>query len=96
MKPKKYVSSITTSFRRFSSIELFFPLLDGRDNLHPYNTDFDLEDASFWENKKPFKLSNTKEEEDGMVSFFMDMDIKGHVLMLWKQLLLSINVAIHK
>ena len=96
MKPQKYVSSITTSFRRFGGIELFFPLLNERGHLHPYNSDFDLEDASFWESKKPFKLYIRKEEQDGWVSLFMDVDIKGHVLMLCKQLLPVINMAIHK
>jgi len=30
------------------------------------------------------------EEEDGLLSLFMDMDIEGHVLMLCRQLLPSI------
>jgi len=60
------------------------PLLDERGHVHAYNSDFDLEDASFRENKKPFKLSIPKEEDDGLVSLFMDIDIKGRVLMLCK------------
>ena len=32
------------------------------------------------ENDKTFKLSIPKEEEDGLLSLFMDMDIEGQVL----------------
>ena len=32
------------------------------------------------ENEKTFKLSIPKEEEDGLLSLFMDMDIEGQVL----------------
>ena len=47
------------------------------------------------ENEKTFKLSIPKEEEDGLLSLFMDMDIEGQVLRLCRQLLPSINEASH-
>jgi hypothetical protein len=46
-------------------------------------------------NKNPFNLSIPEEEDDGLISLFMDIDIEYHVMMLCKQLLLSINVDFH-
>lgn len=95
LKPRKYVSSSTTSLRGASSVEPFLPLPDERDHFQPSDSDSDLEDDGCMENEKPFKLSIPKEEEDGLLSLFMDMDIEGHVLMLCRQLLPSINVVSH-
>ena len=95
LKPQKYVSSSTTSLRGASNVEPFSPLPDERDHLQPSDSDFDLEDDGYLENEKPFKLSIPKEEEDGLLSLFMDMDIEGQILMLCKQLLPTINVASH-
>ena len=47
------------------------------------------------ENENTFKLSIPKEEEDGLLSLFMDMDIEGQVLRLCRQLLPGINEASH-
>lgn len=44
-------------------------------------------------NKNTFNLSIPKEEDDGFISLFMDMDIEYHVMMLCKQLILGINVG---
>ena len=55
------------------------------DHLQPSDSDFDLEDESCMENEKTFKLSIPIEEEDGLLSLFMDMDIEGQVLRLCSQ-----------
>ena len=93
--PGKYVSSSSTSLRGASSVDPFLPLSDERDHLQPSDSDSDLEDEGCMENEKTFKLSIPKEEEDGLLSLFMDMDIEGQVLRLCRQLLPSINEESH-
>ena len=81
--------------RGASGVDPFLPLSDERDHLQPSDSDSDLEDEGCMENEKTFKLSIPKEEEDGLLSLFMDMDIEGQVLRLCRQLLPGINEASH-
>ena len=81
--------------RGASGVDPFLPLSDERDHLQSSDSDSNLEDEGCMENEKNFKLSIPKEEEDGLLSLFMDMYIEGQVLRLCRQLLLGINEASH-
>ncbi|KAH9331372.1 hypothetical protein KI387_003480 [Taxus chinensis] len=93
LKPRKYVSSSTVSSRGASSVEPFLPLPDDRDHLQPSDSDTDFEDDGFMDNEKAFKLSIPKEEEEGLLSLFTDLNIEGTILSLCRELLCSLNVG---
>jgi hypothetical protein len=65
------------------------------DHIHPYDSDFYLEDDVFLGSINRFNLSMPKGEDDVFLSLFMDMDIEYHIIMLCKQLLPCINVDFH-
>ena len=50
LKPRKYVSSSTTSLRGANSVDPFLPLSDERDHLQPSDNESDLEDEGCMEN----------------------------------------------